>query len=194
MNTVLTSASVPAGASVQAADAARQNSAAALRLQRQAPTTESELRKDLHIGILQASIQVSIRSGDQSQALLLRSAIEGIDEALAPTLGPQAIQNSMDQDRSAEATAGRIVSMSTAFFEAYAARRPDDDPEAVLRDFMDVIRGGFEKGFGEARDILSGLGVFNGAVEVDVTKTRELVLQGYDRFTLERLPTSDQQA
>ena len=190
MNTVLMSASVLAGASVQAADAARQNSAAASRLQRQAPTTESELRKDLHIGILQASIQVSIRSGDQSQALLLRSAIEGIDEALAPTLGPQAIQNSMDQDRSAEATAGRIVSMSTAFFEAYAARRRDDAPETVLRDFIDVIRGGFESGFGEAREILEGLGVFKGAVEADVMKTRELVLEGYDRFIQERLPAA----
>ncbi|MBL8460926.1 MAG: DUF5610 domain-containing protein [Thauera sp.] len=190
MNTVLMSASAPAGASVQAADAARQNSAAASRLQRQAPTTESELRKDLHIGILQASIQVSIRSGDQSQALLLRSAIEGINEALAPTLGPQAIQNSMDQDRSAEATAGRIVSMSTAFFEAYAARRRDDAPETVLRDFIDVIRGGFESGFGEAREILEGLGVFKGAVEADVMKTRELVLEGYDRFIQERLPAA----
>jgi len=190
MNTVLMSASVPAGASVQAADAARQNSAAASRLQRQAPTTESELRKDLHIGILQASIQVSIRSGDQSQALLLRSAIEGINEALAPTLGPQAIQNSMDEDRSAEATAGRIVSMSTAFFEAYAARRQDDAPETVLRDFIDVIRGGFESGFGEAREILEGLGVFKGAVEADVMKTRELVLEGYDRFIQERLPAA----
>lgn len=190
MNTVLMSASVPAGASVQAADAARQNSAAASRLQRQAPTTESELRKDLHIGILQASIQVSIRSGDQSQALLLRSAIEGINEALAPTLGPQAIQNSMDQDRSAEATAGRIVSMSTAFFEVYAARRQDDAPETVLRDFIDVIRGGFESGFGEAREILEGLGVFKGAVEADVMKTRELVLEGYDRFIQERLPAA----
>jgi hypothetical protein len=26
-----------------------------------------------------------------------------------------------------------------------------------------------------------------------VTKTRELVLQGYDRFMLDRLPSSDQQ-
>ena len=50
-----------------------------------------------------------------------------------------------------------------------------------------------KKGFGEARDILDGLGVFNGAVEADVTKTRELVLQGYDRFMLDRLPSSDQQ-
>jgi len=163
-------------------------------VQRQEQVSEAALRKDLNVGILQASMAVSIRAGDESQALLFRTAIEGINEALAPTLGADAIQNAMGQDNSAEATAGRIVSMSTAFFDAYAARRPDDDPETVLRDFMDVIRGGFEKGFGEARDILSGLGVFNGAVEADVTKTRELVLQGYDRFMLERLPSSDQQA
>lgn len=194
MNTILPATSALASGTFQPADAARQNSAAASRVQRQEQVSEAALRKDLNVGILQASMEVSIRSGDQSQALLFRSAIEGINEALAPTLGPDAIQNAMGQDNSAEATAGRIVSMSTAFFDAYAARRPGDDPETVLRDFMDVIRGGFEKGFGEARDILSGLGVFNGAVEADVMKTRELVLQGYDRFMLERLPTSDQQA
>ena len=194
MNTTLPATSALASGPYQPADAARQNSAAASRVQRQEQVSEAALRKDLNVGILQASMAVSIRAGDESQALLFRSAIEGINEALAPTLGADAIQNAMGQDNSAEATAGRIVSMSTAFFDAYAARRPEDDPETVLRDFMDVIRGGFEKGFGEARDILSGLGVFNGAVEADVTKTRELVLQGYDRFMLERLPSSDQQA
>ena len=192
MNTISPVNSALAGASAQPADA-RQSSAQASRAPRQEPITEASLRNDLNVGILQASMEVSIRAGDQSQALLFRSAIEGINEALAPFLGPDAIQNAMGQDNSAEATAERIVSMSTAFFEAYAARRPDDDPETVLRDFMGVIRGGFEKGFGEARDILSGLGVFNGAVEADVTKTRELVLQGYDRFMLDRLPSSDQQ-
>ena len=194
MSTISSATSALAGGSFQSADTARQSSAAASRVQRQEPVSEASLRKDLNVGILQASMEVSIRSGDQSQALLFRSAIEGINEALAPYLGPDAIQNAMGQDNSAEATAGRIVLMSTAFFEAYAARRPDDDPETVLRDFMGVVRGGFEKGFGEARDVLSGLGVFNGAVEADVTKTRELVLQGYDRFMLDRLPSSDQQA
>ena len=194
MSTISSATTALAGGSFQSADTARQSSAAASRVQRQEPVSEASLRKDLNVGILQASMEVSIRSGDQSQALLFRSAIEGINEALAPYLGPDAIQNAMGQDNSAEATAGRIVSMSTAFFEAYAARRPDDDPETVLRDFMGVVRGGFEKGFGEARDVLSGLGVFNGAVEADVTKTRELVLQGYDRFMLDRLPSSDQQA
>lgn len=154
---------------------------------------EVALRRSLDAQILQASLEVSIRSGDESQALLFRSALEGINQALAPTLGADAIQNAMGQDNSAEATAGRILSMSTAFFDAYAAQRPGDDPETVVRDFVDLIRGGFETGFAEARDILDGLGVFNGQVEADVMKTRELVLQGYDRFLLDRLPTSDQQ-
>lgn len=194
MNTILPAQSALASGAFQPADAARQNSAAASRVQRQDAVSEGALRKDLNGRILQASLEVSIRSGNESQALLLRTAIEGINEALAPTLGPDAIQNAMGQDNSAEATAERIVSMSTAFFDAYAARRPGDDPETVLRDFINVVRGGFDKGFGEARDILDGLGVFNGAVEADVMKTRELVLQGYDRFMLARLPSSDQQA
>lgn len=194
MNTILPAQSALASGAFQPAEAGRQNSAAASRVQRQDEVSEGALRKDLNGKILQASLEVSIRSGNESQALLLRTAIEGINEALAPMLGPDAIQNAMSQDNSAEATAERIVSMSTAFFDAYAARRPGDDPETVLRDFMDVVRGGFEKGFGEARDILDGLGVFNGAVEADVMKTRELVLQGYDRFMLARLPSSDQQA
>ncbi|HAY09901.1 MULTISPECIES: DUF5610 domain-containing protein [unclassified Thauera] len=156
--------------------------------------TRAEAREQLNVQILQSSMEVSIRSGDESLALLLRSAIEGINAALAPTLGPDALQNAMTQDNSAEATAERIVSMSTGFFEAYASGRPGEDAETVLRDFIDVIRGGFEQGFNEARDILSGLGVFNGQVEADVMKTRELVLQGYDRFILDRLPTADQQA
>lgn len=194
MNTILPANSALASGAFQPADAARQNAAAGSRVQRQEQVSEAALRKDLNVGILQASMEVSIRAGDESQALLFRTAIEGINEALAPMLGPDAIQNAMGQDNSAEATAGRIVSMSTAFFEAYAARRPEDDPQTVLRDFMDVIRGGFEKGFGEAREILDGLGVFNGTVETDVMKTRELVLQGFDRFLQERLPGSDQQA
>jgi hypothetical protein len=154
--------------------------------------TEAASRKQMNVQILQSSMEVSLRSGNDAQALLLRSAIEGINSALEPVMGPDAIQNAMNQDNSAEATAERIVSLSTAFFEAYAARRKNDDPETVVKDFAEIIRGGFEKGFNEAKDILSGLGVFSGQLESDVMKTRELVLQGYDRFVLERLPTSDQ--
>lgn len=140
-------------------------------------------RQELNAQIVTASLNVSIKSGDDSLALLYRSAIDSINERLEAELGPNAIQNAAaNQDNTPEATAGRILDFATAFFDAYAAQRPNDDPEQVAKDFVELIRGGFEKGFGEARDILQGLGVFNGEVESGVMKTYELVHKGLDDF------------
>lgn len=144
-------------------------------------------RNELNVQILQTSVEVSLQSGDQSQALLFRSAIERINELLAPTLGPDAIQAKMSEDNSPEATAGRIVSLSTGFFAAYAAQRPDDDPDQVARDFVDLVRGGFEQGFAEAKDILQGLKVLGGDIESGVMKTFDLVSKGYDDFLAGKL-------
>lgn len=145
------------------------------------------VREEQNLQILQASAEVSLKSGDQSQALLLRTAIDRINGLLEPTLGPDAIQARMGEDNSPEGTAGRIVSLSTGFFEAYAAQRTDDDPEQVARDFIDLIRGGFEQGFDEAKDILQGLKVFGGEVESGIMKTYELVNKGYDDFLTSKL-------
>ena len=146
-------------------------------------------RAQLGAQIMQASLDVSITSGNNSLALLYRSAIDSINEQLAPELGPNAIQNAMGQDNSPEGTAGRILSMSTGFYEAYAAQRPNDDPEDVLRDFVDVIRGGFEKGYIEAAQILQGLGVMGEGsfVAEEIGKTFQLVQQGYDDFLENKL-------
>ncbi|MCB5184047.1 DUF5610 domain-containing protein [Methylobacillus gramineus] len=139
--------------------------------------------------ILQASLQVSIQSGNDGLALLYRSAIEQLNTALAPELGPNAIQNAMGQDNSAEATASRILSLSTGFFDAYAARYPDKDPEAVAKEFVALIRGGFEKGYGEAKDILTGLNVLgeNSTIASGIAKTYDLVQKGYDDFLAGKL-------
>ncbi len=150
-------------------------------------SSRTAARQQLNVQILEASAKVSLSAGDNSQALLFRSAIERINEILAPELGSNAIQNATAQDNSAEATAQRILSLSTGFYDAYAAKRPGDDPEQVARDFVDLIRGGFEKGFGEARQILQGLNVFNGDVESGVMKTYELVHKGYDDFLAGKL-------
>ena len=147
-------------------------------------------RDQLNVQILEASAKVSLKAGDQSQALLFRGAIERINELLSPTLGPDAIQAKMSEDNSAEATAERILSLSTGFFDAYAAQRPDDDPDQVAKDFVNLIRGGFEKGFGEAKEILEGLKVFSGDIESGVMKTYELVSKGYDDFLSSKLSTS----
>jgi len=144
-------------------------------------------RDQLNVQILEASAKVSLKAGDQSQALLFRGAIERINELLSPTLGPDAIQAKMSEDNSPEATAERILSLSTGFYDAYAAQRPDDNPEEVAKDFVNLIRGGFEKGFSEAQEILQGLKVFNGDIETGVMKTFELVNKGYDDFLASKL-------
>lgn len=165
-----------------------------------AANTPDGQRTQLNAQILQASMDVSIKAGDDSMALLYRTAIDHINELLAPEFGPDALQAAMQQDNSAEATAGRILSAATGFFDAYAARYPDKDAETVLRDFVDLVRGGFEKGYGEANEILKGLGVLGEGSEVaaGIQKTFDLVQKGFDDFLATKLaalqPKDDTQA
>ena len=153
------------------------------------PATVQEQRSQLNAQIVQASLDVSISSGNDGLALLYRSAIEHINEQLAPELGPDAIQNAMGQDNSPEGTAGRILSQTLAFFDGYARQHPNKEPEQLLRDFVDTVRGGFEKGYNEAASILEGLGVMGEGshVAAEIGKTYQLVQQGYDDFLQSRL-------
>ena len=156
-------------------------------------TAELTAQEQLNARVVQSALEVSIKAGDKSQALLYRSAVEAINVELEPSLGPNAIQNAMGQDNSPEGTADRIVSLTTAFFGAYAAQNPDKDPETLVKDFVGVIRGGFEKGFNEASQILQGLGVLNGNVAEGINKTYELVQKGYDDFLSNAMSAIQQQ-
>ncbi|MDR2186674.1 MAG: DUF5610 domain-containing protein [Azonexus sp.] len=149
------------------------------------------VRQSTNLQILQASAEVSLKAGKQSMTLLYRSAIDRINDALAPQFGPNAIQSAIDSgvDTSAEATANRILQFSTAFFDRYAAQNPGKDPEQLATDFIALIRGGFEKGFNEAKSILSGLGVLNGGIADGIQQTWDLVQKGYDDFLAARLNT-----
>ena len=131
--------------------------------------------------IVQTSLNVAISAGNEPLALLLKSAITGINEVLEPTLGKDAIQNAAGQDNSPEATAGRIVNLSTAFYDAYRQQKGLEDNEATRKEFIGVIQGGFERGFKEAQDVLQGLKVLD-QVSEGIDKTFELVLKGYQDF------------
>jgi len=142
------------------------------------------VKQQLNVDILEASAKVSLSAGQQSQTLLFRSAIDHINGLLAAEgLGANAIQNAAaNQDNSPEATADRIVQLSTGFLQSYLTQHPNEDPEVAVRKFVDTIRSGFEKGYNEAKGILEGLGVFGGDVKGGVEKTFELVQKGYDDF------------
>lgn len=184
-------ASAPASAKAPADQAATAAQDAIAQARKAAEARPEGQRNTLNAQILEASLQVSVQAGNQSMALLYRTAIDSINEYLEPELGPDAIGQAMvqNQDLSAEATAGRILSQSTAFFDAYAAQHQGEDPEDVARNFVALIRGGFEQGFGEAEDILQGLGVLEegSPIAAGIQKTYALVQKGYDDFLAQKL-------
>lgn len=142
----------------------------------------AKARASSNSAIVQTSLSVAISAGNEPLALLLKSAINGINEELQPTLGKDAIQNAASQDNSPEGTAGRIVSLSTAFYDAYREQKGLEDNQQTREQFIGVIQGGFERGFKEAQDVLEGLKVLSGEVADGIDKTFELVLKGYQDF------------
>ena len=144
--------------------------------------TQAEARSQLNAAIVTASFEVSINTGNEPLALLLKTAITGINDLLKPEFGENAIQNAASQDNTAEGTSGRIVSLSTGFYEAYKQQHSGEDEATVLKNFMTTIRSGFEQGYKEASDILQGMNVLNGDVASGIGKTYELVQKGYADF------------
>ncbi|MEG2047566.1 MAG: DUF5610 domain-containing protein [Comamonas sp.] len=157
--------------------------------QRSAATSREGQRAQHNAQILQASMDVSISAGNKSMTLLYRAAVDKLNEVLEPELGPDAIAQAQQQDQSSEAVANRIVSLSTALFERYAAKYPKKDPETLLQDFVATIRSGFEQGYGEATGILQGLSVWgeDSPVRSAIERTYGLVQQGFDDFLQQKL-------
>lgn len=147
-----------------------------------ATTARQDAKTQLNISIVQSSLTVSLNTQNDPLALVLKSALTGINEALAPQYGENAIQNAVGQDNTPEGTASRIVSLSTGFYDAYKKQHPGEDDTATAKKFLETIRGGVEQGFKEAKDILGGLNVLNGDIASNVDKTYALVQKGLDDF------------
>ncbi len=153
---------------------------------------ERSARDEMNAQVID-SLNVSIGAGNKSQQLLYRSAIDKINELLAPDFGPDALQaTAAKQDNSAEATAERILSLSLGFYDSYAQQHPEMSEEERATSFVELVRGGFEQGFNEAKDILNGLKVLGGDIASGIQQTFELVQKGYDDFLAGKLqPKSD---
>ena len=139
-------------------------------------TPSQRQKASMNVSILE-SAAVIIGVKDDPLSLVLSSAIDRINEFLAPELGDNAIQKAADSglDVSPEATAERIVSLATASYDAFVERHPKEDESAVLTKFIDIISSGIEAGFNEARDILEGLDVLDGGIASNIDQTFDLV-------------------
>lgn len=143
---------------------------------------KNDLKKQQNAAILQSTISVS--ATDSPQALALKTALEGINDALEESLGGNAIQSAIDSgiDLSPEATAERIVSLSTAHFDSFQQRHTEYSQEEAVTEFTNLIQSGVDQGFTEAKDILSSLAVLEGNVLTDIDNTYDLVQDKLSAF------------
>ncbi|MYM65561.1 hypothetical protein GTP45_01765 [Pseudoduganella sp. FT55W] len=148
----------------------------------------AKAKADLNVSIVQASLTVSLNSSNEPLSVVLKTALTGINEALKDDFGDNAIQNAVSQDNTPEGTAGRIVSLSTAFYEAYKQQHPGEDETETLNNFIGTLKKGVDQGFKEARDVLQSLKVLNGDIASNIDKTYDLVQQGYADFIAAHQP------
>jgi len=149
----------------------------------QEPVSVSQ-KKQLNAAIIESTLEFSNSLGDKPLSLLLKTALQGINEALKADGIETSVEDAYESgiDFSPEATAERIVAFSTQFFGAYQEQHPEMSEEESLTAFVDVIKGGIEQGFGEATEILEGLKVLEGDIANNIDKTYELVQQGLQSF------------
>lgn len=153
-------------------------------------------RQAQNVAILKANERVSLSSNNDSLSLLYKTALEGINAELEPVLGENAAQKVYDSgiDTSPEATAERIVAFATGFYSRYKELNPGRSEQEQLDNFLEVIGGGIEKGFADAKDILKGLKVYEGEVAEGVDQTYAKVMAGLDNFRQKMLELAEQAA
>ena len=149
----------------------------------QEPISVSQKRQ-LNAAIIESSLKFSKSIGDQPLSLLLKTALQGINEALKVGGVDSNVEEAYESgiDFSPEVTADRIVAFSTHFLVSYREQHPEMNEEQSLTAFVDIISGGIEQGFAEAKDILGALKVLGGDIATNIDKTYELVQQGLQSF------------
>ena len=155
-------------------------------------------RSDLNAQIIEASLKVSLGTSNNSQGLLFRSSLEAIYESLfgkfesniMPDYKMPTITDTDNPFATPEGSANVILSFSLGMYEIYAAQHKGKDEAEIAANFINVIRGGFEKGYNEAVDILKGMKAFDGHVKSEIEKTWDLVQKGYDEWLAAKLDTN----
>jgi len=144
----------------------------------------AEMKKNSDKQIVEAQLAVSLKDGPSVMSLLFRTAIEEINKHMPVDNKESTIQKAYENniDFSPQATAKRIFTGATAFFNAYKEQNKELSENEALNKFMGVIRGGIDTGFGEAREVLSNLSVLEDKIASDVDQTYNYVQTGLDDF------------
>lgn len=140
------------------------------------------IKTQINAQIIASHEKFSFSIKNNELSLLYKSAIDQLNEILAPILGEEGLKAVEPDEYTPEAVAQRIVSVSTAFFEAYKGRHTDMSEAEALDNFMEIIEGAIAQGIGEAKEILDGMKILEGDVSSDIEKTYALIKKGLQEF------------
>lgn len=117
-------------------------------------------------------------SADKAQQLLTKSIQQQLKEVLA---GQGIKTDNLNPD---EFTPEKVSDRILGFVQLGLQRaKADGADEAKLNSLFEAAKGGIEKGFKEAKELLDGLKLFQGKVEEDANKTLDLLHQGMDKLS-----------
>ena len=125
-----------------------------------------------------SSSQVSLTSGSKPASLFLKAAVTGINDALKPVAGENALPEAGSRKTTAAGAADQILSLITQFLDALKPKQAGEDGTTNLKDLVATIRVGFEQGYEEAMTLLKGMGVLSDDMASEFTKIHDLVLNG----------------
>lgn len=125
---------------------------------------------------------VGINSVSKALTVSAKEIVSKLNELLKEKL-PDGIESLKPEDVTPEKTSDNIVSGITAMFSAYAKSNEDLEPEELISRFMAAARKGVDQGYGEASEILEGLGAFEfDGVKEGIEKTKALIEEKLKAF------------
>ncbi|NPA72892.1 MAG: hypothetical protein GXO35_08700 [Gammaproteobacteria bacterium] len=128
------------------------------------------------------SLKITYQAAIEKLNETLSSQFEMTDEGIKP-ISEEALKEQGGMEYwTPENTAKRIVDGATAFLSGFQAANPELEGEALMDRFIEVIGGGIEQGFDEAKGLLGDLKVLEGDIESNIEKTFSLVQSGLQDF------------
>lgn len=139
---------------------------------------------DASASVADSDLSITVGQTQNSLALVLKTAVEGINTALEPVFGADAVQPTRDAivDATPVSTSESIVSPATSLFDSFRGANPEQELDTALNEFVAIIESGIETGFAEARDILEHLQVLDGEIATNVEATYQLVREKLTAF------------
>lgn len=121
------------------------------------------------------SVNLNFQDLYKSLSITSKQIVDKLNEYLKADL-PDGVQSLKPEDVTPEATADRIVSGATAFFDVFAKQNSDLSGEELLNKFLETIKSGISQGYNDASGILEGLGAFDvEGVKSGIEKTKSLI-------------------